>query len=531
MKNKLFISFLKAITTIVLISNNSFLISQNLILNEVSQGVSGGKEYVEFIVVPSNSCQYCLDLRGWIIDDNNGYFSGGPAPGFGIAIGAIRFRDVPFWSCIPIGTLITIYNDADINPQIGAIDTLSNDSNCNLVIPISSTLFERHSSNPNSTSSAYSNTGWTVGGNWWSIGMSNSNDSFLTIDPSNFPNITHGISWGNNNQNNIIYFSGTASGKVFSFMNTISDDPFNQLNWSSELCSNGNETPGIPNNINNSTFISQLNNNCTNTNPNLNNSITSLSICNNQLPLIWNNLTFNSAGSQTDTLIGANGCDSLATLNLSIYLTPSSISNISICSSQLPYSWNSLTFNTGGSQTDTLIGTNGCDSLAIINLTVQSAVFSSTDISVCPLALPYSWNNLTFNSAGSQTDTLLTVNGCDSLATLNLTITSASLSSSDIAICENEFPYLWNNLTFNSAGSQTDTLLTLNGCDSLATLNLSINPSSSSTSNVSICDNELPLTWNNLTLYDSGTETDTLANMNGCDSLATINLSVSPTYN
>ena len=361
--------------------------------------------------------------------------------------------------------------------------------------------------------------------------MSNSNDSFLTIDPSNFPNITHGVSWGNNNQNNIIYFSGSASGKVFSFMNTISNDPFDQLNWSSDLCSNGNETPGSPNSTNNSLFISQLNNNCTSINPNLNNSTTALSICTNQLPFSWNSLTFNSAGSQTDTLVGANGCDSLATLNLSIYSTPSSTSNISICSSQLPYLWNSLTFNTGGSQTDTLIGTNGCDSLAILNLSVLSAAFSSTDISVCPLALPYSWNNLTFNSAGSQTDTLLTANGCDSLATLNLTITSASFSSTDIAICENQLPFTWNNLTFNSAGSQTDSLLTVNGCDSIATLNLLVNTSSQSTSYVSICDNQLPYSWNNLILYDSGSETDSLTAINGCDSLATINLTVFPTYN
>ena len=500
-------------------------------MNEVSQGLSGGKEYVEFVVVPNNSCQYCLDLRGWIIDDNNGYFSGGPNSGAGIAIGAIRFRDVPFWSCIPIGTLITIYNDADPNPQVGAIDTLSNDSNCNLVIPISSNLFERHSSNPNNTSSAYSNTGWTIGGNWWSIGMSNSNDSFLTIDPSNFPNITHGVSWGNNNQNNIIYFNGSASGKVFSFMNTISDDPFNQLNWSSDLCSNGNETPGVPNGINNSAFISQLNNNCTNTNPNLNNSTTSLSICNSQLPFSWNNLIFNSGGSQTDTLVASNGCDSLATLNLSINPTPSSNSNISICSSQLPYLWNNLIFNTAGTQTDTLIGSNGCDSLAILNLTVQSTVYSTTDISICPTALPYTWNNLTFNSAGSQTDTLVTVNGCDSLATLNLTISQASLSSTDIEICENELPFTWNNLTFNNAGSQTDSLITTSGCDSLATLNLSVNAPSLSTSNVSICDNLLPYSWNNLTLYDSGTETDTLIAVNGCDSIATVNLTVFPTYN
>jgi len=59
---------------------SNFLISQQLIINEVSQGASGNKEYVEILVIPGTtpySCtNYCIDIRGWIFDDNNGYFSG-----------------------------------------------------------------------------------------------------------------------------------------------------------------------------------------------------------------------------------------------------------------------------------------------------------------------------------------------------------------------------------------------------------------------------------------------------------------------
>jgi hypothetical protein len=48
-------------------------------------------------------------------------------------------------------------------------------------------------------------------------------------------------------------------------------------------------------------------------------STTSLSICNNQLPLVWNGLTFTTAGSQTKTgLVNSIGCDSSATLNLTV---------------------------------------------------------------------------------------------------------------------------------------------------------------------------------------------------------------------
>ena len=91
--------------------------AQTLIINEISQGSSGVQEYVEFLVVPDPSqtisCTEvlpCLDLRGWIFDDNNGYFTG-LGGGFGIAAGACRFSLDPFWACIPVGTIITIYNN------------------------------------------------------------------------------------------------------------------------------------------------------------------------------------------------------------------------------------------------------------------------------------------------------------------------------------------------------------------------------------------------------------------------------------
>lgn len=62
----------------------SFTINaQTLIINEVSNGPSGNMEYMELVVV-SNSVSYncsaptppCIDIRGWIIDDNSGYHGG-----------------------------------------------------------------------------------------------------------------------------------------------------------------------------------------------------------------------------------------------------------------------------------------------------------------------------------------------------------------------------------------------------------------------------------------------------------------------
>mgnify|MGYP003985086357 FL=1 len=91
--------------------------SQTLIMNEVSQGESGGQEYVEFVVVDSTAVYNCtgsdppcIDIRGWIIDDNSGYHGT-----TGIASGACRFSNDLLWSCVPLGTIIVVYNDSDPN--------------------------------------------------------------------------------------------------------------------------------------------------------------------------------------------------------------------------------------------------------------------------------------------------------------------------------------------------------------------------------------------------------------------------------
>ncbi len=55
---------------------------------------------------------------------------------------------------------------------------------------------------------------------------------------------------------------------------------------------------------------------------------------------------------------------------------------------------------------------------------------STTNLSIPSASLPYTWNGLTFNNSGSQTATLTNAKGCDSAATLNLTITNIGFGQS-----------------------------------------------------------------------------------------------------
>ena len=263
-------------------------------------------------------------------------------------------------------------------------------------------------------------------------------------------------------------------------------------------------------------------------------SSTDTTVCDTEIPFDWNGLTFAAAGSQTSTLTSTvTGCDSLATLNVTVNPTLLSSTDTTVCDTELPFDWNGLTFAGAGSQTSTLTSTvTGCDSLATLNVTVNPTLLSSTDTTVCDTELPFDWNGLTFAAAGTQTATLSgAITGCDSLATLNVTVNPTLLSSTDTTVCDTEIPFDWNGLTFAAAGTQTATLSgAITGCDSLATLNVTVNPTLLSSTDTTVCDTELPFDWNGLTFAAAGTQTAILSGaITGCDSLATLNVTVNPT--
>lgn len=247
---------------------NSFdLFSQTLIINEVSQGPAGGnKEYVEFVVV-DNSVTYdcnslvppCIDIRGWIFDDNSGYHGTN-----GVAGGACRFSYNSIWSCVPLGTIIVVYNNGDINADMPPDDLSMDDGNCRIVAPISNTiLFESNSTTPGAIACDYPTTGWTPGGSWGTVLLANTGDCSRIVDLSGCE--VFSVCWAENNQNTLIYFQsgGTVSNNVHYFND---GDPYLQSNWSEGNCgSNGlpnNQTPGEPNNAANAAYISQFNNSC-----------------------------------------------------------------------------------------------------------------------------------------------------------------------------------------------------------------------------------------------------------------------------
>src|SRR5439155_209325 len=262
---------------------------------------------------------------------------------------------------------------------------------------------------------------------------------------------------------------------------------------------------------------------------NVNSILTSaetITICNNQLPYTWNGNQYNAAGTYTDTLKSFAGCDSVVTLTLNVNSILTSAETITICNNQLPYNWNGNSYASAGTYTDTLKSFAGCDSIVTLTLNVNSILTSAETITICNNQLPYNWNGNQYNAAGTYTDTLLSTAGCDSVVTLTLNVNSILTSAESITICNNQLPYSWNGKLYNTAGTYTDTLLSAAGCDSVVTLTLNVNSILTSAETITICNNQLPYSWHGNTYAAAGAYTDTLISAAGCDSVVTLNLNV-----
>ncbi|MDT8308799.1 MAG: gliding motility-associated C-terminal domain-containing protein, partial [Bacteroidales bacterium] len=250
-------------------------------------------------------------------------------------------------------------------------------------------------------------------------------------------------------------------------------------------------------------------------------------ICDNQVPYIWNGNPYSATGIYTDTLQTTLGCDSIVTLDLLINPVTSSITTDSICNNQLSYTWNGINFSASGVYTVTIVNQYGCDSAATLDLTVLPVTYSTTWDTICDNQT-YSWNGNVYSIAGTYTSILVNQFGCDSMATLHLFVNPVTYSLTVDTICFNDLPYIWHGNNYYLAGIYIDTLVNQYGCDSIATLDLLVDPVGYSTTYDTICYNDLPYVWGGNNYYSAGTYVDSLTTTWGCDSLATLILHVNP---
>ncbi|MDB2539188.1 PKD domain-containing protein, partial [Flavobacteriales bacterium] len=243
----------------------------------------------------------------------------------------------------------------------------------------------------------------------------------------------------------------------------------------------------------------------------INNSTTGIDVISACDTYTWsvNNVTYSTSGLYIDSSLNIDGCTHVDSLDLTIYNATTSVDVQSACDS---YAWiDGNTYTTSNnSATYTLTNAAGCDSLVNLNLTVN---YSSTSLVTESSCNSYSWNGQILSVSGIYVDTSVNAAGCPQYDSLDLTITTTPNISNEVA-CDS---FAWNGNSYTTSGTYTS----LGTC--VDTLNLVINNSSSSTSSLSSCGDIL---WNGSTYTATGIYNFITTNSVGCDSTATLDLTI-----
>ncbi len=147
-------------------------------------------------------------------------------------------------------------------------------------------------------------------------------------------------------------------------------------------------------------------------------------------------------------------------------------------------------WTTSNTYQDIIPNSQGCDSIITINLTVNANSGSTDVVTACE---SYVWmNGITYiASNNTSTFTLTNAIGCDSVITLDLTILNPSAATDVISTCDSV--YTWIDGVTYTASNNTATYTTTNavGCDSVITLDLTLSalPNVSLQPFVDVCSN------------------------------------------
>ena len=153
------------------------------------------------------------------------------------------------------------------------------------------------------------------------------------------------------------------------------------------------------------------------------------SICSGSVYTLPSGNSTSTSGIYTDTLSTTSGCDSIVTTNLTVLPTSATIVNDTICQGTTYTLPSGTTTTTAGTYTDTLTAANGCDSVINTNLMVRPVANTTIIDSICAGAIYTLPNGTTTSTGGTYTSTLQNMYGCDSVITVQLSIIDIQLTA------------------------------------------------------------------------------------------------------
>lgn len=234
--------------------------------------------------------------------------------------------------------------------------------------------------------------------------------------------------------------------------------------------------------------------------------------------------TWTTSDTYNDTIPNAALCDSIITVDLTINQPETVNASASICTGQT-YTFGTQTLDDtdAGLHTEVFQNMNGCDSTVNLTLTVVAGYSETATATICE-GETYVFGNQNLTASGPYTETFQSVGLCDSVVNLTLTVNPRTYNTISVTEC-GSYVSPSGNYTWTSSNTYNDTIPNAMMCDSVITVNLTINNSTSAAISETVCGS---YDFLGTILTSSGVYTETIPNAVMCDSVITLTLDVTP---
>lgn len=228
------------------------------------------------------------------------------------------------------------------------------------------------------------------------------------------------------------------------------------------------------------------------------------------------------AGQYTFTLLSSIGCDSIVNVDLELLSVSTSFIEETLCEGEI-IQVAGQNLDTAGNYSFSLPAANGCDSLIAVSLIVNEVYDSTIDATICEGDI-YIIGNDALNQAGTYNFNLSTISGCDSMITIDLSVAEIYNTTSLASVCAGDTFFLAET-ALTTAGTYEENLQSIDGCDSMVQLVLTIDNITTSEIISTICEGE-SYEVADTSISISGQHELTTINSEGCDSIISLDLTV-----
>lgn len=221
-------------------------------------------------------------------------------------------------------------------------------------------------------------------------------------------------------------------------------------------------------------------------------------------------------------LTAGNGCDSVVTLDLTVFPVSTNVLEMEICAGDTLFV-GSFSHTQPGVYFDTLQTRDGCDSVIITDLNVLDSSLILTQATAC-FGEIFEYRGMEFSESIRYVEKYQNVLGCDSTYILELTIPTSDTHEFELTLCSAD-SLVFADSVFRNSGSYLDTLTSSTGCDSIVIINLNMVDNFDQDFDQVMCMGDtLFFAGDSITV--AGVYVDSLTSRAGCDSLVKIRLNV-----